>query len=180
MVAHRTDSAHSQDKPEALRYISRPFHHRFVEAAMPLRPLALLCLFSLLVACTSTPPASAPATIVDAKPAPAAQQPLPNHLRELSGQLLGVPAASEAELALLLVDERGRPLQLLASSRLNGNGMALPFSLRFSPLSIPPGKRLELRGRVSQAGVLILRLPARAIQPDSNQTLGALQLVPAP
>ena len=144
------------------------------------RLLALLCLSSLLAACSSTPPAPALATTVKPKPLMVAPEPLPNHLRELSGQLLGVPAAGEAELALLLVDSRDRPVQLLASSRLSGNGAALPFSLRFSPISIPAGQRLELRGRVSQVGILTLRLPARPIQPDSNQALGALQLVPAP
>lgn len=144
------------------------------------RLLALLCLSSLLAACSSTPPAPALATTVKPKSVLVAPEPLPNHLRELSGQLLGVPAAGEAELALLLVDSRDRPVQLLASTHLNGNGAVLPFSLRFSPTSIPAGQRLELRGRVSQAGILTLRLPARPIQPDSNQTLGALQLVPAP
>ena len=144
------------------------------------RLLALLCLSSLLAACSSTPPAPALATTAKPKPALVAPESLPSHLRELSGQLLGVPAAGEAELALLLVDSRDRPVQLLASSRLSGNGAALPFSLRFSPISIPLGHRLELRGRVSQAGVLTLRLPARAIQPNSNQALGALQLVQAP
>ena len=144
------------------------------------RLLALLCLSSLLAACSSTPPAPALATTVKPKPVLAAPEPLPNHLRELSRQLLGVPAAGQPELALLLVDSRDRPVQLLASSRLSGNGAALPFSLRFSPISIPLGHRLELRGRVSQAGILTLRLPARPIQPASNQALGALQLVPAP
>lgn len=144
------------------------------------RLLALLCLSSLLAACSSTPPAPALATTVKPKPVLVASEPLPNHLRELSGQLLGVPAAGEAELALLLVDSRDRPVQLLASNRLSGNGAALPFSLRFSPISIPLGHRLELRGRVSQAGILTLRLPARPIQPASNQALGSLQLVPAP
>ena len=144
------------------------------------RLLALLCLSSLLAACSSTPPAPALATTAKPQPVVVVPEPLPNHLRELSGQLLGVPAAGEAELALLLVDSRDRPVQLLASSRLSGNGAALPFSLRFSPISIPAGQRLELRGRVSQAGILTLRLPARPIQPASNQALGALQLVPAP
>ena len=144
------------------------------------RLLALLCLSSLLAACSSTPPAPALATTAKPQPVVVVPEPLPNHLRELSGQLLGVPAAGEAELALLLVDSRDRPVQLLASNRLSGNGAALPFSLRFSPISIPAGQRLELRGRVSQAGILTLRLPARPIQPASNQALGALQLVPAP
>ena len=144
------------------------------------RLLALLCLSSLLAACSSTPPAPALATTAKPKPALVAPESLPSHLHELSGQLLGVPAAGEAELALLLVDSRDRPVQLLASNRLSGNGAALPFSLRFSPISIPLGHRLELRGRVSQAGILTLRLPARPIQPASNQALGALQLVPAP
>lgn len=50
-------------------------------------------------------------------------------------------------------------------------------ALEKRPVSV---ERLELRGRVSQAGILTLRLPARPIQPASNQALGALQLVPAP
>lgn len=144
------------------------------------RLLALLCLSSLLAACSSTPPAPALATTAKPQPVRVTPEQLPSHLRELSGQLLGVPAAGEAELALLLVDSRDRPVQLLASTHLNGNGAVLPFSLRFSPTSIPAGQRLELRGRVSQAGILTLRLPARPIQPASNQALGALQLVPAP
>ena len=61
------------------------------------RLLALLCLSSLLAACSSTPPAPALATTAKPKPALVAPESLPSHLRELSGQLLGVPAAGEAE-----------------------------------------------------------------------------------
>ena len=147
------------------------------------RALLVLCCAALLAACGSDRPKTEP----PAQPAPAKVVkkteplgPLPAYQRELSGTLLEIPAGADVELALLVIDERGRPQQLLASSRLSGNGAALPFSLRFSPISIPPGQRLELRGRVSQAGILTLRLPARPIQPGSNQALGSLQLVPAP
>ncbi|MDO9321398.1 MAG: YbaY family lipoprotein [Pseudomonas sp.] len=147
---------------------------------MSLRPLALLCLFALLGACSSAPPVStpSPAPLPTITAAPIA--PLPAELRELSGQLLGVPLAGEAEVALLLVDQRDRPLLLLASTRLSGNGGALPFSLRFAPNQLAPGMRAELRARVSQGGVLTLHLPPRQINPSVSVALGELRLVPAP
>jgi uncharacterized lipoprotein YbaY len=147
---------------------------------MSLRPLAPLCLFALLGACSSAPPVTAPTPAprltVTAVPLAA----LPAELRELRGQLLGVPLAGEAEVALLLVDQRDRPLQLLASTRLDGNGAALPFSLRFAPSQLVPGMRAELRARVSQDGVLTLHLPPRQIDPSVSVALGELRLVPAP
>ncbi|CAD5199032.1 putative lipoprotein [Pseudomonas sp. FEN] len=106
--------------------------------------------------------------------------PLPAFQRELSGTLLGVPAGAEAELALLVIDERGRPQQLLASSRIRGTGQALPFHLRFNPEVFPLGSRVELRGRASQSGQLILHLPARTITEPTSQVLGQLQFFTAP
>ena len=88
--------------------------------------------------------------------------------------------AGEAEVALLLVDQRDRPLLLLASTRLSGKGGALPFSLRFAPNQLAPGMRAELRARVSQGGVLTLHLPPRQIDPSVSVALGELRLVPAP
>jgi uncharacterized lipoprotein YbaY len=154
---------------------------------MPLRPLVLLSLFSLLVACGSNAPKPAPPV-----PGPAPEQaqkkarasadlgPLPAFQRELSGSLQGVPAGAEVELALLVIDERGRPQQLLASSSLIGNNQVLPFRLRFNPESFPLGARVELRGRVSQSGQLILHLPAQRIEQPTTQLLGQLQFVKAP
>ncbi|MBB3242834.1 putative lipoprotein YbaY [Pseudomonas sp. Tn43] len=154
---------------------------------MPLRPLVLLSLFSLLVACGSDAPKSQPPT-----PGPAPQQaqkkakaaaelgPLPAHQRELSGTLQGAPAGSEVELALLVVDAKDRPQQLLASSSLIGTNQVLPFRLRFNPESFPTGARVELRGRVSQSGQLILHLPAQIITQPTTQALGQLQFVKAP
>ncbi|MFW0756071.1 hypothetical protein ACN1C3_15200 [Pseudomonas sp. H11T01] len=154
---------------------------------MPLRPLVLLSLFSLLVACGSNTPKPAPPV-----PGPAPQQaqkkaqesanlgPLPAFQRELSGSLQGVPAGAEVELALLVIDERGRPQQLLASSSLIGNNQVLPFHLRFNPESFPLGARVELRGRASQSGQLILHLPSRRIDQPITQALGQLQFFKAP
>lgn len=146
---------------------------------MSLRLPALFCLLSLLVACASTPPPPAPAprassTVEQAPP------PLTADQRELSGQLLGVPANGNAELALLLIDQRDRPLQMLASTQLTGTGQALAFNLRFTPRPLPAGTRLELRGRVSQAGVLTQRLLPRPVSPSDSANLGALQLVSTP
>ncbi|CAD5108912.1 YbaY family lipoprotein [Zestomonas carbonaria] len=146
---------------------------------MPIRPL-LACLAALLLAaCASepTPPPNAPAPV---KPAIAAEPELPAHMRELRGSLRTPPAGSEVEMALLVVDERGRPQQLLASAQLQGDGQALPFRLAFNPDSFPAHARVELRARVSQSGRLILRLPPQRILQAQSQTLGELPLVNAP
>lgn len=106
--------------------------------------------------------------------------PLPAYQREISGTLNGVPAVAEVELALLVIDDRSRPQQLLASSVLTGNGQPLAFRLRFNPEAFPAGARVELRGRASQSGQLILHLPAVRITQAITQSTGPLQLVPAP
>ncbi|VVO20108.1 hypothetical protein [Pseudomonas fluorescens] len=153
---------------------------------MPLRPLVLLSLFSLLVACSSAPkpappvPGPAPEQAQKKARASADLGPLPAYQRELSGSLQGVPADAEVELALLVIDERGRPQQLLASSSLIGNNQVLAFRLRFNPESFPVGARVELRGRASQSGQLILHLPTQRISQPTTQALGQLQFVKAP
>ncbi|MFC6337620.1 hypothetical protein GIR22_17945 [Pseudomonas sp. CCM 7891] len=151
---------------------------------MSLRPFVLLTLFSFLVACSSDAPKPA-------APAPAPQQekkipnvedlgPLPAYQREISGTLNGVPAGAEVELALLVIDDSSRPQQLLASSVLIGNNKPLAFRLRFSPEAFPAGAQVELRGRASQSGQLILHLPAVRITQAITQTTGPLQFVKAP
>ena len=158
-----------------------------LEPQMSLRPLVLLSLFSLLVACSSDAPKPQPPT-----PGPAPQQaqkkakeaanlgPLPAYQRELSGTLQGVPAGAEVELALLVIDDKDRPQQLLASSSLIGTNQILPFHLRFNPESFPVGARVELRGRASQSGQLILHLPSQIISQPTTQAMGQLQFVKAP
>ncbi|AAY94730.1 hypothetical protein D3X12_00940 [Pseudomonas protegens] len=152
---------------------------------MPLRPLVLLSLVSLLVACSSdAPKTAAPSTsqqqAVKKNQEPADPGPLPAYQRELSGTLEGVPAGADVELALLVIDERGRPQRLLASSNLSGTSQALPFRLRFATEAFPAGARVELRGRASQSGQLILHLPAQRIDQPTSQALGQLQFVKAP
>ncbi|MDR9752930.1 YbaY family lipoprotein [Pseudomonas sp. SZMC_28357] len=156
---------------------------------MSLRPLVLLSLFSLLVACGSDAPKTQPQPPT---PGPAPQQaqkkakesadlgPLPAYQRELSGTLQGIPTGAEVELALLVIDDKDRPQQLLASSSLIGTNQILPFRLRFNPDSFPLGARVELRGRASQSGQLILHLPAQRIDQPTSQALGQLQFVKAP
>ncbi|MDY7562064.1 YbaY family lipoprotein [Pseudomonas sp. 10B1] len=152
---------------------------------MSLRHFVLLSLVGLLAACSS----EAPKKPAEAKPAvqqPAAVKvqeglgPLPAHQRELSGQLLGAPPGAQVELALLVIDDRGRPQRLLANTTLTGTNQPLPFQLRFNPESFPVGARVELRGRASQSGQLILHLPSLRIEQGNTQALGALQLVVAP
>lgn len=151
------------------------------------RPLILLSLFSLLVACGSDAPKPQPPT---PGPAPELAQkkarestnlgPLPAYQRELSGTLQGVPDGAEVELALLVIDEKDRPQQLLASANLIGTNQVLPFHLRFNPDAFPVGQRVELRGRASQSGQLILHLPSQLITQPTTQALGQLQFVKAP
>lgn len=150
---------------------------------MPLRALAVLCCAALLTACgsdqpkTEQPPAPAPAK-VSKKAQPLG--PLPAYQRELSGTLLGIPAGAEVELALLVIDDRDRPQQLLASSTLSGTGQALPYQLRFNPEAFPAGARVELRGRASRSGQLIMHLPPLRITQAQTQATGPLQFEKAP
>ncbi|MBC9252350.1 hypothetical protein A9179_18925 [Pseudomonas alcaligenes] len=143
-----------------------------------------ICLLSLLSACTSAPPqppAPAPQAAAPSQPViTKAETALPAHLRELRGQLRTPPAGSEVELALLVIDERDRPQQLLGNLTLAGNGQSLPFRLPFDPTHFPPGARVELRARVSQSGRLILRLPPQLVHQAQSRDLGALSLVSAP
>lgn len=146
---------------------------------------ALACLFLLLAACASEPPkpvtpVAAPRPVPAAKPVAPQEQALPAHMRELRGSLLTPPAGSEVEMALLVVDERDRPQQLLGSLKLAGNGQALAFRLPFNPQYFPSGARVELRARISQSGRLILRLPPQRVTLADSRDFGALSLVSAP
>ncbi|HEX5844314.1 MAG TPA: hypothetical protein VFY62_17700 [Pseudomonas sp.] len=147
---------------------------------MPFRPLILLGLITLLTACASDNPAPTLPTTPAPSQTPMQTAPLPAYQRELSGSLLGVPAAADVELALLAVDPRGRPQALLGNIQLRGNGGALPFRLPFNPDTFNQHPRIELHGRAHQAGRLILRLPPQPIRRAETQALGSLHLVPAP
>ena len=153
-----------------------------LELSMSLRTFVLLCLASVLVACSSGPSKTQqPQVLVQPKTdAPVDQGPLPAYQRELSGVLTGAPAGAEVELAMLIVDERGRPQGLMASSKITGNNQPLPFTLRFNPDAFPAGARVELRGRASQSGQLILHLPSRIIGQPSTQNVGTLAFISAP
>ena len=140
-----------------------------------IRYLPALILAPLLSACSS-----APETQPSVPMAPAAPQSTLAPQPGLHGQLLGVASGADVELALLTVDLRGRPRQLLGQVRLRGDGEPLPFHLPIAKGIAADGQRLELRGRVSQSGRLVQRLPARSIAELSDQDLGALHLVPAP
>lgn len=150
---------------------------------MPLRPLVLLSLIALLAACSSDKPKPVAPVAAAVKPDVNAIQPLgplPAYQRELTGTLLGAPVGAEVELALLAVDERGRPQKLLASSKQIGTNKPLAFQLRFAPEAFPQNMRVELRGRASQSGQLILHLPAVPVSQPTTQSLGQLQLLQAP
>ncbi len=146
-----------------------------MKAPVPLQPLIILSLLALLTACASDNPPPANPT-----PSAPVQAPLPAYQRELSGSLLNVPNEADVELALLAVDERGRPQALLGNIQLRGTGNPLAFRLPFNPETLNKHSRIELHGRANQAGRLILRLPERPIAHGETQALGELRLVPAP
>ncbi|MFJ4052491.1 MULTISPECIES: YbaY family lipoprotein [Pseudomonas] len=150
---------------------------------MHYRALVVLGCAALLAACGSdrpkTEPAPAPAPAKVAKKAEPLG-PLPAYQRELSGTLLEIPRGADVELALLVIDERDRPQQLLASSTLTGTGQALPYRLRFNPEVFPAGGRVELRGRASQSGQLIMHLPPVRITQAQTQATGPLRFKKAP
>ncbi|NBA96106.1 YbaY family lipoprotein [Pseudomonas sp. R5(2019)] len=148
---------------------------------MSFRALVLLGLASLLAACSSdAPKPDQSKPVVQATAKVPTYAPLPAYQRELSGTLLGIPAGAQVELALLVIDDRSRPQKLLASSTLDGTNQPLPFQLRFNPEAFPAGARVELRGRASQSGQLILHLPAVRIVQAITQALGPLRLENAP
>ncbi|WP_449430068.1 YbaY family lipoprotein [Pseudomonas putida] len=145
------------------------------------RALLVLCCATLLSACAS----DRPKTEQVPAPAKAASKaevlgPLPAYQRELSGTLLEIPANADVELALLVIDDRDRPQRLLASSNLTGTGQALPYHLRFNPEAFPAGARVELRGRASSSGQLILHLPPVRITQAQTQVTGPLRFEKAP
>ena len=139
---------------------------------MPSLPLLPLVLFAVLSGC-SNPPAEPPKTL----PIEVTQSKV---LNQLSGSLIGAPAGSEVELALLEVDRHNQPDKLLSNVKLNGRGNELPFILHFNPKAFSGKQRVELRGRVTLSGQLIMRLPPRQIHQATDQALGPLQLVPIP
>ncbi|GGJ98949.1 hypothetical protein GCM10009304_26030 [Pseudomonas matsuisoli] len=136
----------------------------------------------LLAACASEAPQE------PAAPPPAAEQtvdidteaPLPADFHALTGRLDGAPAGSDIELALLQIDDNHRPQKMLATMKLKGTGTPIAFKLPFNPEKFPANGRVELHGRVTQAGMLIKRLPQRYVSGSNNQSLGTLMLVPAP
>ena len=151
-----------------------------MKAPTPLQPLILVSLIALLTACASDSPPLAKPTVQTPTPTPAEAKPLPAYQRELSGSLLNVPNQADVELALLAVDQRGRPQALLGNIQLRGTGNPLAFRLPFNPETFNKHSRIELHGRANQAGRLILRLPAQPIARSETQALGELRLVPAP
>jgi uncharacterized lipoprotein YbaY len=173
-------ASHWQDKPKGL---TSKGNLPVKDYPMHYRALLVLCCAALLAACGSDrPKTDTPTPPVPAKVAkkPEVLGPLPAYQRELSGTLLEIPAGADVELALLVIDERDRPQRLLASSNLTATGQALPYHLRFNPEAFPAGARVELRGRASSSGQLIMHLPPVRITEPQTQATGPLRFENVP
>ncbi|WP_312934706.1 YbaY family lipoprotein [Pseudomonas sp.] len=147
------------------------------------RALLVLCCAALLAACGSDKPKPeqpAPPPAKVSQKLPDDPGPLPAFQRQLSGSLMDIPAGAQVELALLVIDDKGRPQRLLASSNLTGTGQPLPYQLRFNPEAFPANARVELRGRASQSGQLILHMDSLRIAQAQTQITGPLRFEKAP
>lgn len=105
---------------------------------------------------------------------------IPANYRVLTGQLTGIPAGAEVELALVEVNERSRPARSLGDTQISIQAAETPFQLAFDPDRFPTNQRVELRGRVIQSGQLTMRLPSRTISLASDLSVGSLQATPTP
>lgn len=144
---------------------------------MPLRPFVLSALLLAMVGCSSEQTQQSPTAPVLFEELPETPATL---MHELHGSLIGAPAGSDVELALLEVNRLDQPDRLLSNVQLQGRGSELPFILKFNAEKFPKGQDVELRGRVTRSGHLIMRLPPVLVRSSSSQSLGPLQLVPAP
>ncbi|MBK61230.1 MAG: hypothetical protein CML01_20935 [Pseudomonas sp.] len=146
-----------------------------MEPFVLLRHFVLPALLLVLVGCANERSQRPTAAVTFEEPPEASTL-----MHELHGSLIGIPADSEVELALLEVNRRDQPDRLLSNVRLQGRGTELPFILKFNAEKFPKGRDVELRGRVTRSGQLIMRLPAVQVSSSANQSLGPLHLVPAP
>lgn len=146
---------------------------------MQLRPFVLSALLLAMVGCSSEQTQQSPTAPVLFEDIPEATE-TETLMHELHGSLIGAPAGSDVELALLEVNRLDQPDRLLSNVQLQGRGSELPFILKFNAEKFPKGQDVELRGRVTRSGHLIMRLPPVRVRSSSSQSLGPLQLVPAP
>lgn len=144
---------------------------------MQLRPFILSALLLGMVGCSSEQSQQSPTAPVLFEEIPEATDTL---MHELHGSLIGAPAGSDVELALLEVNRLDQPDRLLSNVQLQGRGSELPFILKFNAEKFPKGQDVELRGRVTRSGHLIMRLPPVLVRSSASQSLGPLQLIPAP
>lgn len=133
---------------------------------------------AVLAGCRTTaePPTSVAPNKMQERSTPA----IPANYRVLTGQLIGIPAGAEVELALVELNERSRPARSLGDTQISIQTAETPFQLAFDPERFPTDRRVELRGRVIQSGQLTMRLPSRSISLASDLSVGSLQAIPTP
>lgn len=134
--------------------------------------LLLICaaVLALLPGCASEPATAPLPKVAPAKlstPAPRAN----TQLHTLNGQLHGTIEGStpvDVELAILMLDERGKPVALLDSEAWFGD-VASPFQLALDPQRLPPSARLQLRVRVTRDSRLLAYVHHELSQPLPRQ-----------
>lgn len=135
------------------------------------------CAFTALTGCAQKPD---PAPAQKVRIVTPAQEDTAKH-HSINGYIIGAPEGSEIELALLEIDHRQRPSdRLLSSVTLQAKAQRTPFHLTFNPEFFTQMNAVELHGRVTQAGQLVMTIPRQAIPNAETQHIGEIHAANRP
>ena len=137
------------------------------------------CAFTALTGCAQKSDPAPEKTTRIVTPTPATEDTSKHH--SINGYIIGAPAGSDIELALLEIDHRQRPSdRLLSSVTLKAKAQQTPFHLTFNPESFAQLNAVELHGRVTQGGQLVMTIPRQTIPTADSQHIGAINATSRP